>query len=65
MEQELAASMAREVKLSQAIKTSQTEVNLTDEQAQIASALVLSLEEEQKRKAIPSKEEIKAEAQEH
>lgn len=64
LEQLLATVRARETELFQAIVSTQIEVSLTDKQAQLASALMLSLEEEQRRKAILSKEEIKAEVQE-
>lgn len=37
---------------------------MIDDQVQIAFAILLSLEEEKNRKAIPSEEEIRAEAQE-
>lgn len=49
IEQALAAAKARVVELSQALEASRSEVNVTAEQVQITSALVLSLEDERKK----------------
>lgn len=64
MEQALAAAKASEAELSQAPEASRPKVNVSEEQVQIASALVLPLEEEWKKKILPSEEEIRAAAQE-
>lgn len=64
IKQTLAAAKDREAELSQALEASRSDVNATKEQVQIASTLVLSFEEEQKKKTLPSEEEIKPKAQE-
>lgn len=53
---------AKEVELSQTIEAARTEISLLDEETQFASTLMLSLEKEQRRKAISSEKEVRAKA---